>query len=306
MFQDPVAEIRGFQRMSEETTDTGTLQAGERKLRSAALATFAICAALDVYLLSVSASRLSLVPWLLLAITSIVMVGLNIRCLVTSGPTMGMIPVALTSLTPACLAGSNAFTRFSGPWWTCIVVSALTFLICAYMVCWFRRLESVYQKPADPDEDAVLVVLGGPVRNGEPTLTVQNRLAVAASLWREAPQRLIVTTGGPDTTGTTNEAESMRTWLVHHEGVPEDVILVEPRALNTTQNIAYSLKMLSEAGLSNRQVCVVTSDYHLYRALTIARRQDPTIIGMPASVPSESAIQQWCREVIVILTTGLA
>ena len=90
--------------MSEETVDTGTLQANEDRLRLAVLATLAVTSIIDVYLLAISASTLSLVPWLLLTLACIVIVGLNVRCLLVSGPTMGMIPIALIAILPAALA----------------------------------------------------------------------------------------------------------------------------------------------------------------------------------------------------------
>ena len=290
--------------MSEETVDTGTLQANEDRLRLAVLATLAVTSIIDVYLLAISASTLSLVPWLLLTLACIVIVGLNVRCLLVSGPTMGMIPIALASLAPASLAGSRSFVKFTGTWWACVAISSFTFALCAYMGWWFRRLESVYEKPADPRRDAVLVVLGGLVKNGEPTPTLQKRLEVAAALWREAPSRVILVTGGPDLTGTTTEAEVMRQWLIEQEGVPEENILVEPHAINTSQNIAYATEALAKAGLSKRQFCIVTSDYHLYRALAIARHRGIDAIGVPSPIPSSSALQQWCREVFVILSKG--
>lgn len=285
--------------------DTGTLSGNEMRLKPTVIAVFLICCAIEVYLLSISMGSLPLVIWLVLAMLCLLGVGLNARCLLINGPTMGMIPISIFSLAPASLAGSRALLRYSLPWWVCVVVSSISFAACAYFAWWFRKLEGAYEKMPDIHGDAILIVLGGPTRNGKPSLTVQNRLAVAAQLWREGPGRLIVVTGGPTQEDDITEAESMSRWLQKAEGVPESSIIVEPKAINTSQNLRLSLEAIKEAGLARRQICVVSSDYHLYRALAVAHRFDPEIVGIPAPVPSSTLLQQWCREVFVILSKGL-
>ena len=298
-------EFEVFDTMSKAYAQSDTLHDTEMRLRGVSLAVFVICAIVDVFFLFISAGSVSLVFWLLLVIASIAVMTLNLHCLLANGPTIGMIPISLCSLAPAALSATRAFAKYSGPWWATAAISSAAFALSAYLAWWFTQLAKPCEKQVEPATNAVLLVLGGRIRNGNPVVTVQNRLIVAADLWREAPGRTIVLSGGDAPDEGTTEAEAMRGWIMEREGVPERAILLETRAGNTTENISYSMEVIAEAGLSGRQVCIVTSNYHLYRALAIAQRTNSEIIGVPAPVPKSSALQQWCREVMVILAKGL-
>jgi uncharacterized SAM-binding protein YcdF (DUF218 family) len=133
---------------------------------------------------------------------------------------------------------------------------------------------------------AAIVVLGGgiaPAHPPEQPLPDLNenadRMWQAARLYRRglAP-RIIVTGGsflarhgGPPTT----EAEAMRAFLLDL-GVPAEAIADEPEALNTVENIRNVHAMVGD-GL----VALVTSAYHMPRALQIAARAGLRVGAFP-------------------------
>ena len=131
-------------------------------------------------------------------------------------------------------------------------------------------------KAAPPCCYDAIVVLGGaiapaaPPRFPEPGLVgSSDRLWQAARMYhRGVAPRIIVTGGTYAGEGTTpaSEASAMRLFL-KNLGVPDDAIIEEGKALNTLQNIALVRDLVQD-----KQVALVTSAYHMPRALRAARQ----------------------------------
>ena len=121
-----------------------------------------------------------------------------------------------------------------------------------------------------------IVVLGGaitpaaPPRYPEPGLVGgSDRLWQAARLYRRGVAPRIIVTGGTygaEGEKPVSEAGVMRLFL-HDLGVPDEAIVEEGKALNTLENIAFVRDIVGE-----KPVALVTSAYHMPRALRIARR----------------------------------
>ena len=175
-----------------------------------------------------------------------------------------------------------------------------TAILAATMLVWFVRIRSAYRTHPHIAPDAALVVLGGAIRNGRPCATLAARLDVAARHWHESEARTIVVTGGPAPGQGMTEAQSMARYLQEH-GVNHNSILLEQEALNTQQNIAHSCQLLHEQGFAG-QLCVVSSDYHLWRARRDARVQGIELTGIAAPTPWMGRLQQWSREALTIMS----
>lgn len=68
-------------------------------------------------------------------------------------------------------------------------------------------------------------------------------------------------------------------------GVPARAMLLEPKAANTGQNIAYARDVLAAAGVRPRSVLLVTMPYMERRAFATFRRQWPEVEAVCASDP---------------------
>lgn len=214
-------------------------------------------------------------------------------------PSMGMVLPALASLALPCgcallYARVSLVVRLA--LWLAFAASCATIVLCAV---WFSRLKSVYSNPATVPSDAIIIVLGGTIRDGRPCLSLQLRLDEAWRRWQEAPGRTLVLTGGAVPDDTLTEADYMARDLVAR-GVPADHLLLESQARNTAQNIRYSMELLEQSGMSGT-LCVLTSDYHLYRAITEGRACGIELVPIPCPTPPKSRVQQWCREILAIL-----
>ena len=123
---------------------------------------------------------------------------------------------------------------------------------------WARALAGSW---SDPQGD-MLVVLG----NDDPNFGVIGagsywRSAYAVLAWRRGGFRAMVVSG----TG----AESMKTFVVAH-GIPAAAVLVESRSATTRENALFTRELLASVPPGRR--VLLTSDYHMFRALRTFRR----------------------------------
>ena len=122
---------------------------------------------------------------------------------------------------------------------------------------------------APENEDCIIVLGGGLDRNtGEPLSTLAYRLDRAVGLFDEGYAPAIIVSGGQGADEIISEAESMRNYLLRH-GVPESAIIMEAQSTTTRENMAFSKAIMDENGYEG--ALIVTSDYHLWRAMQCGR-----------------------------------
>jgi uncharacterized SAM-binding protein YcdF (DUF218 family) len=137
---------------------------------------------------------------------------------------------------------------------------------------WEQREQSMGQR----DNSDTIIVLGAQVKAwGEPSEALLRRMTLALSHYRAYP-RMIVCCGGQGADEPMAEGDFMRDWMIE-QGVPPESVISENTSRNTRENIAGAKKIMDEYGLS--RALVVTSDYHLPRALAVCRSQGVDAIG---------------------------
>jgi uncharacterized SAM-binding protein YcdF (DUF218 family) len=110
----------------------------------------------------------------------------------------------------------------------------------------------------------------------------------AAKLYHDGLFPLLVFTGANSATTRTRfplgEAVHYREHAIDL-GVPEDAILVEPRATNTGHNITYTRDLLAEHGNIPASVLVISKPYMQRRALATCQKVWPEVEVVCASEP---------------------
>ena len=162
---------------------------------------------------------------------------------------------------------------------------ALVFILIACLL-----ITGQLSRDPDPQSDA-LVVLGAGLYGDRVSATLALRLDAAYDFWQQHPSLPIVVTGGQGPDEWIPEAEAMADYLVRR-GVPEEKILLENLSTSTYENLANardliisaSLNQGSASGSQKASVIVVTSGYHLYRAIRIAGSLDLNASGIGAPV----------------------
>lgn len=116
---------------------------------------------------------------------------------------------------------------------------------------------------------AALVVFGAGVDGRSPSLTLQSRLEAALAYIRDNPDIPIVVSGAQGRGEDISEARCMADWLIDR-GVDPERVWLEEQAVNTRENVRYSMRLLAERGISTRDtIAFCTSDYHLCRAVCL-------------------------------------
>ena len=139
--------------------------------------------------------------------------------------------------------------------------------------------------------DAVLVlgVALGAQDAPTPELIARAQAAARAAmrLERERGERPPVIACGGVTPGHARAEADALAALLEEMGVPRERILLENRSQDTMENLRFAAKLLG--GAKGKRVLVVTSDYHLRRALLTARRVGFRARGEAATLPHDGA-----------------
>ena len=142
--------------------------------------------------------------------------------------------------------------------------------------------------PAAPNEQIeVAVVLGTEVLpGGGPSRTLVARVRHAARLYAQRRVRLLVPTGGLGK-HPPPEAEVMAR-VLREEGVPEEAMVLEDRALNTWDSARLVAGMAEKLGVAG--VLVVTDPLHCVRTVAAFERA-----GLPAWAEPVYGSPMWRR-----------
>lgn len=170
-----------------------------------------------------------------------------------------------------------------------------------------------------------VIVLGARVDGREPSKTLRQRLDRAIEYAERNPNTFLVLSGGKGEDEEISEAQAMYEYL-RFNGVPENQLLLETRSANTTENIQYSLEAIRNQEnwkdsvfrqifgevaqnafspgdeLDSIHIGILTSDFHLFRARAIARKQGvKSVYGIAASTDIVLVPHLWLRECFAIL-----
>lgn len=130
-------------------------------------------------------------------------------------------------------------------------------------------------------------VLGGGIRDDQPTKTLRNRLAVALDVMEQNPDAQIIVCGGQGDDEAYTEASVMYHWMVSHGG-DASRITMESKSHNTVQNIENAVKICEENGWSTENAAALTSGFHLFRTRHIMEQcgLQPAAIAAPSGNPA--------------------
>jgi SanA protein len=172
-------------------------------------------------------------------------------------------------------------------------------LLTAGFLCYGALVAFVYYQevhvPVPTEKADAIIVLGAQVQpSGEPSVQLAWRLEAALEVFNQNPVPIVVS-GGQGGNEPRPEGDVMRDWLIE-KGVPKDKILVDSVSANTRQNILHAISLLS--GLSIKNIRIVTSDYHLPRALAIARDEGLSASGTGSPCKKEYWVQNHFREAL--------
>ena len=125
-----------------------------------------------------------------------------------------------------------------------------------------------------------IIVLGAQMKANGPSKALQYRLDEAARYLNENPDTLVIVSGGQGPDEHITEAQGMYDYLVDRKEIAPERILLEDQSENTFQNLTFSAEFLDK---EKDSVAVVSNNFHVFRAVRIARKAGYTnVCGIAA------------------------
>ncbi|MCG7384709.1 YdcF family protein [Paenibacillus sp. ACRRY] len=147
---------------------------------------------------------------------------------------------------------------------TAFSVGAVSFVIIEALV--FTQLNA-----NDPEQADYVIILGSGIRGTELSLTLKQRLDASLDYIRNHPQTPVIVSGGQGPGESIPEALAMKNYLVD-QGITPAQVIMEDKSTSTQENMAFSKKIIDEAGLEHPEIMIVTSDYHMFRSKYLAAK----------------------------------
>ena len=137
-----------------------------------------------------------------------------------------------------------------------------------------------FQKP--PEGLDAIIVLGARVDENGASGSLRQRINAARVYLEENPDTICIASGGQGEDEPMSEAECIRDYLLA-DGIDPERIFLEDCSTSTEENMRYSLPMLHALEEDAETVGIVTNDFHVFRALCLARKNGGfTFYGVPA------------------------
>lgn len=176
------------------------------------------------------------------------------------------------------------------------VIAAMSVLVilCSMIIGEFRS-------KGESDLDYI-IVLGAQVREDGPSAVLKYRLDAAIDYLNENKGTMCIVSGGQGSNERVSEAEGMYDYLVKN-GIDSEHIILEKQATNTVENIKNSKVLMDD---SYDSVGIVTNNFHLFRAVQIAKAQGlENVSGIAAGSNAFCLANNILRECLGVLKEWL-
>ncbi len=134
------------------------------------------------------------------------------------------------------------------------------------------------------------------------TKLLSNRIDKAVEIYRRCKAKpIIIPSGGRGEDEKISEALAMKNYLLE-QGIPEEHIVLEDRSATTRENLIFS-KEIIEKREGRKRTALVSSNYHIYRCLKLARSVGLRCTGIGAKVAAYFWPSALIREFIAVFFT---
>ena len=145
-------------------------------------------------------------------------------------------------------------------------IAAILILLIGFICFMAAEIPVLLGSRSDEDTSAdYVIVMGAGVNGYEPSLTLLNRLETAYDWLSENPDGIAILSGCRGQGEYVTEAQCMHNWLTER-GIEPSRLIKEECAVNSYENIEFSLKLLAQNGGDPAgTVAVISNEYHLCR-----------------------------------------
>ncbi len=159
-------------------------------------------------------------------------------------------------------------------------IVCLTLIACGVIaMCVTTALIGSHMHDQGGEDLDYIVVLGAQVKPGSggaiPSMVLRYRLDTALDYLHANTDTVCVVSGGQSASEPEPEADVMQQYLTEH-GIAAGRLLIENRSTKTVENIRNSKDLIIDharaAGVQAVSVGIVTNNFHVFRARSIARK----------------------------------
>lgn len=144
----------------------------------------------------------------------------------------------------------------------------------------------------------ICIVLGAQMKESGPSDVLQRRLDRAITYLQENPDTLVIVSGGQGSNEPVSEAQGMQDYLIS-KGIAPERIMMEDTSTNTWENLNYSAELIDK---SSNSVVIVTNNFHVFRAVSIAKKQGYSMVkGLAASTHRANLLNNMMREFLGVI-----
>lgn len=189
-----------------------------------------------------------------------------------------------------------------GIFWSLFCLGLLLFCVVEGLI--LTQFNVGPRMDADSSMDAdFCIVLGAQWKSNGPSEVLRRRLDAAVAYLKEHPDTRVIVSGGQGNNEMIAEAVGMQQYLME-AGIDQERILVEDRSSNTYENLIFSAEYFDR---EEDSVVIVTNNFHVFRALGIARKQGyGNVEGLAASSVEWMLPNNLLREFLGVLKDFVA
>ena len=143
-----------------------------------------------------------------------------------------------------------------------------------------------------------IIVLGAGIKGTRVTPLLASRIDKGIELLNYNPNAKLILSGGMGPGEDIPEGVAMADYA-KQKGVSEEKIIIEDKSKNTYENLLFSSKLINK---ENPKIALVTTSYHVFRALVFAKKLNIPCIGYGSKTKWYFTLNALIREYIGYLS----
>ena len=172
---------------------------------------------------------------------------------------------------------------------SCIAVYVLSLLAVYSLSAVFNLFHLKKKRDAD-----YIIVLGAGIIGSRVTPLLAARIEKGIELLCYNPNAVLIMSGGQGSGEDIPESEAMADYALD-KGVSVEKIILEQKSVSTQENLCFSRELMNK---QKPQIIIVTTAYHVFRALILAKQQGIRCVGFGAKTKWYFTLNAFIREFV--------
>lgn len=143
-----------------------------------------------------------------------------------------------------------------------------------------------------------IIVLGAGIIGSKVTPLLAARIEKGIELLCYNPNAVLIMSGGQGSGEDISESKAMADYAID-KGVSAEKIILEQKSVSTEENLRFSRELMNT---QNPKIIIVTTAYHMFRALILAKRQGIRCVGFGAKTKWYFTLNAFIREFVGYLS----